>query len=188
MSEKMNEEKKLMRKLKIFFPWEEEKHQAWLTAQSKAGWELVKMGLFYWFEKRDDGPYRYEIDFFESGKKDKETYLAVFEEAGWEHVCSSQNWHYFRILESEYTTSIYSDAQSKIEMFQRYNYSSAFVLVMFILFVDFDWMGQDGALILANVVVDVLLTALLIGNAIVSVAVYQRIKELKQKSEELIEN
>ena len=175
--------KKMMRKFHVFFQWQDKEHEEWLNELSQAGWDLVKTGLFYTFEKREDGPYRYELDYYEIKKGQAGDYFSIFEEAGWELVCSSMGWHYFRILEEQYEMSIYSDVQSKIEMFQRMEASSFIFVIFFILFVDFDWIGNLSDVgMWMSMFFQLFLFAGFIGFLVSGIAIYGRIKELKDKT------
>jgi hypothetical protein len=51
---------------------------------------------------------------------DKEDYLQLFRDAGWENVAETSGWHYFRQkAQPGEELEIYTDAESKISKYQR---------------------------------------------------------------------
>lgn len=83
---------------KWFWAWEDEKEENWLREMSKQGYHL-KEPLFigsYLFESGEPQEYIYRLDFMSTPRKEQETYLQLFQDAGWEHVGSLGGWQYFR--------------------------------------------------------------------------------------------
>ena len=65
----------------------------------------------------------YQVDFKESKNKDRESYLRMYEDYGWEFVTSCQNFVIFRKAAVKGDLEIYGDRESKLEfvntIFQR---------------------------------------------------------------------
>ncbi|AWE07657.1 DUF2812 domain-containing protein [Lysinibacillus sp. 2017] len=82
------------------------------------GWIVKRYkGFGYELEKREPEFIDYSIDIRNLAEEDKDEYFAMFEFAGWEHVCSSYDTHLFKAPVG--TTPIYSDNTSKAEKLMR---------------------------------------------------------------------
>lgn len=103
-----------MKKFKLFKNYSEE--EAWLNQQSRAGWELVKKGMFYTFLKSSQQQLVYSIDYRNfKNKADYQEYLNLFQDSGWRHMAGNiqSGEHYFTpSSEQENVTSIFSDRDS----------------------------------------------------------------------------
>jgi hypothetical protein len=111
-----------MHKFKWFWAWQDEDEEAWLREMSNQGWHFTGIGFptIYNFESGDARDYVYRLDYRSHYKMDKEDYLQLFSDAGWEYVEQMAGWHYFRQLaQPGEDLEIYSDAESKIEKYQR---------------------------------------------------------------------
>lgn len=110
---------------KIYEAWEYEREIEDLNRASQEGWQLEKGGCFYSvFRKDEQARYLYQID-YTPRIKDKERYLEMFREQGWEYINSTFNgWNYFKKPYSEDLPEdekvIYTDKQSLYEMQNRY--------------------------------------------------------------------
>lgn len=110
---------------KIYEAWEYEREIADLNRMSEEGWQLEKGGCFHSvFRKNDKVRYIYQLD-YTPRLQDKERYLELFSEQGWEYINSTFNgWNYFRKPYredlSEEEKVIYTDKQSLYEMQNRY--------------------------------------------------------------------
>lgn len=83
--------------------------KGWIAKRYKAmGYEL---------EKGEPEIIDYSIDVRRLAPEDEEEYFAMFEFAGWQHVCSSYDTHLFKAPVG--TTPIYSDTTSKSEKLLR---------------------------------------------------------------------
>jgi hypothetical protein len=114
----VNETKRVFR---WFWAWNDEQEEAWLTEMAQQGWHLCKPGVFgfYTFERGASRNVTYRLDFKTAGK-DREEYLQLFADAGWEHVGEMGGWQYFRKEAAEgETPEIYTDKSSKIHKYQR---------------------------------------------------------------------
>lgn len=109
----------------VYAAWDYEKEIEKLNRESQAGWQLEKGGCFHSVFYRDEEiRYVYQLDYTPQ-LEDKERYIELFEEMGWEYVNSTFNgWNYFRkpyregMAQEE--TQIYTDRQSLYEMQSRY--------------------------------------------------------------------
>ncbi len=114
----MNETKRVFR---WFWAWNDEQEEAWLTEMARQGWHLREPGVFgfYTFERGTARNVIYRLDFKTAGK-DKEEYLQLFADAGWDHVGEMGGWQYFRTEAAEgEAPEIYTDKASKIHKYQR---------------------------------------------------------------------
>ncbi|PKR84494.1 DUF2812 domain-containing protein [Heyndrickxia camelliae] len=109
------------RVFKLFWAWQDDQENKWLEKMAEEGWKLLKYNLLvYTFEKMDPKKYIYKTDFKSNQNHDLQEYLALFEDAGWEHVTHYAGWHYFRTEPGKAKTpDIYTDVNSKVEMFRR---------------------------------------------------------------------
>jgi hypothetical protein len=115
-------DKSKMRKFKWFWAWQDEDEEAWLREMSNDGWHLVGIGFptIYNFESGEAKDYVYRLDYRSHWKMDKEDYLQLFRDSGWEYVEQMAGWHYFRqVAQPGEELEIYTDAESKIQKYQR---------------------------------------------------------------------
>jgi hypothetical protein len=115
-------EQKSMRKFKWFWAWQDEAEEAWLRKMSNEGWHFSGMSMptIYAFRSGEPMDYVYRLDYRSYWKMDKEDYLQLFSDSGWEYVEEMAGWHYFRKLAREgEELEIYTDAESKIGKYQR---------------------------------------------------------------------
>lgn len=120
---------------KLFWAWQDDQENKWLEGMAEEGWKLVKYNLLvYTFEKMEPKKYIYKTDFKSNQNRDLQEYLTLFEDAGWEHVTEYKGWHYFRTEAAKAKTpDIYSDTDSKIEMFRRLLYFLLMPLIAILL-------------------------------------------------------
>ncbi len=115
-------EQKSMRKFKWFWAWQDEAEEAWLRDMSNQGWHFSGMSMptIYNFKHGEAKDYVYRLDYRSYWKMDKEDYLQLFRDSGWEYVEEMAGWHYFRKLaRAGEELEIYTDAESKIGKYQR---------------------------------------------------------------------
>lgn len=151
-------ENKTMRKFKWFWAWQDEAEEDWLREKSNEGWHLTNIGFptIYSFKAGEAKDFIYRLDYRSHYKMEKEDYLQLFRDSGWEYVEEMAGWHYFRQLARPgEELEIYTDAESKIGKYQRlliflgiltlplilitinmnYAYSSIIQAMIFLLFV-----------------------------------------------------
>ncbi|MCK4050308.1 DUF2812 domain-containing protein [Streptococcus suis] len=104
----------------FFFLPDFEKEEVYLAEHHRQGWKFQKnkFGFFYIFEKCLPEEVIYQLDFKPNGQ-DKEEYLQMFADYGWEYVGDCNHFSYFRKNESLGEVELYSDRQSKLEMIDR---------------------------------------------------------------------
>jgi len=122
-------------KYKLFWAWQDDKEEAWLTQMSQEGLHLASLGFpgFYCFAPGEPANYVYRLDFF-TDSKDYKNYLQLFKDAGWEHLGRMAGWQYFRTLAGEgELPEIYSDLDSKVQKYRRLLvYLSIFLPIMIV--------------------------------------------------------
>ena len=114
------ETKKEFRYFSIF-QYEEE--QAYLTRRHQEGWKFVKvtgLGMFH-FEKCRPEKVVYQLDYNQEGLKNKDEYVQMFADCGWEYLTTFAGYSYFRKPAADMTgdEEIFCDDQSKLEMLER---------------------------------------------------------------------
>lgn len=126
-----------IRKYKLFWAWQDEKEEAWLGQMSQQGYHLASLGLpgFYNFTVDKPRNYVYRLDFV-TNIKDRQDYLQLFRDAGWEHLGYMGGWQYFRILAKEgEAPEIYTDPDSKIQKYRRLlTYLTIFLPIWIVVF------------------------------------------------------
>jgi len=170
----------IIRKTKWFWPWQDEQEEIWLEEMSQQGLHLKRADLFAQYEFMQGQPqnYTYRLDFQDSMKsKNKEEYLRLFTDAGWEYLGQLGGWQYFRKLtQSGEEREIFTDAETKIHKYNRFLawFGLAFpsYLIVFVAL----WNSWPEWMMWLNVAI-ILIFAVFWG--VISLKVTQRIKELK---------
>jgi len=125
----------MINKNRLFWPWQDDKEEAWLEDMSREGWHLqaVKLLCTYTFVKGEPAPYVYRLDYYLGDKSTFPEYLKIFQDAGWEYLGELSNWRYSRKREvNGATPEIFTDRQSKIKKYQRLLGVLAFILVFLV--------------------------------------------------------
>lgn len=115
-------EDKTMQKFKWFWAWQDEAEEDWLREMSNQGWHLKRIGFptIYTLESGEPVDYVCRLDYRSYWKMEKEDYLQLFRDSGWEYVEEMAGWHYFRqAARMGEDLQIYTDAESKIGKYQR---------------------------------------------------------------------
>lgn len=101
---------------KVFFITDFSQQADYLSEMHQQGWKLVKISwlFFYHFEKCQPEEVVYQVDFKESKNKDRESYLRMYKDYGWEFVTSCQNFVIFRKAAVKGDLEIYGDRESKL--------------------------------------------------------------------------
>lgn len=108
----------LKRVYKFFWAWDMEKEEEWLNEMSRKGYKLIKAKLGLFTFKKEETDYIYKLSYKRLKGARKREYNQLFEDFGWEYVTSCNNWNYFRKKASEENTEIYTDDESKAEIFK----------------------------------------------------------------------
>lgn len=108
---------------KWFTIFEYEKEQEYLRKMHKAGWKLQKVsGLcLYHFEKCQPQDVVYQLDYNQEGRENREQYLKMFQDCGWEYIQDYAGYSYFRkaVAEDGVAEEIFCDAESRLQMMER---------------------------------------------------------------------
>lgn len=166
-------------KNKWFWAWQDEKEEAWLSEMAREGLHLEAVSLGrYKFRKGAPADYVYRLDYQSLRSKDKESYLQLFEDTGWEHVGDMSGWMYFRIKASEgESPEIFSDTESKMGKYQRVMiYLVIFLPIMMILRPT--TAGRYGPF---SVVVEALFAVLFLLYSFAMVMLFRRMNQVKGK-------
>lgn len=107
-----------------------EKEEAWLEQMALRGWFLIKVSSFpmYTFEQRAPEKRVYKIDYRAfKNPADREDYLALFRDSGWQPVMPREvnSAFYFFSSQPDAVTDIFSDAVSRAQRNLRYATLSA---------------------------------------------------------------
>lgn len=124
-----------IRKFKWFWAWQDEQEEAWLRSMSQKGWHLSSIGLpcIYGFRASEPQDYVYRLDYQTFPKKDKQEYLQLFYDAGWEYIGEMSGWQYFRKEAKEgEALEIFTDVESKVTKYKRVLAFLAFYVVILI--------------------------------------------------------
>jgi len=126
----------IRKRYRWFWPWQDEKEEAWLEEMSRTGWHLkyVHLPCVYGFERGEPTRYSYRLDYLLSDKSKFNEYLQIFQDSGWKYLGEMSNWRYWRkqAINGE-TTEIFTDNQSKIKKYQRLLGFMGFFLLFLIL-------------------------------------------------------
>lgn len=101
--------------------WKEE--EAYLRMMHNNGWAFTKVGFpgFYHFEKCQPADVVYQLDYNQEGIANKNNYLQMFQDCGWEYLQDFVGYSYFRKKASEMNgeEEIFCDDFSRLEMIKR---------------------------------------------------------------------
>ena len=107
---------------KVFTIADFEKEEDFLREQSKRGYELVDYtGLTcYRFKKCEPKDVVYRLDYCGAEVTDKEAYIQMFRDYGWEYLFDRFGWSYFRkeVADGE-DVEIFSDNTSRLGLVQK---------------------------------------------------------------------
>lgn len=111
------------RVFKWFTVFEYEKEQEFLRQMHRDGWKFLQLkGLgVYHFEKCDPEDVIYQLDYNAEGLANKEEYLQMFRDCGWEYLQDYVGYSYFRkpAAEGSVDESIFCDEESRMQMMER---------------------------------------------------------------------
>jgi hypothetical protein len=171
-----------LKRFRWFWAWQDEKEEQWLADMAQHGLHLVTVSPFgiYHFRQGEPGNYIYRLDFQAMKAKDRESYLQLFQDAGWEHVGDMGGWVYFRhVLDGTEIPEIFSDLESKIGKYQRLmTFLVIFLPIMVVLMPRGALVDRYGSMF---VIFEILKTALVVLFAYAFLRVGLRINQLKKK-------
>lgn len=168
------------RRFRWFWPWQDQQEEEWLHELALTGLHLRSSdgAGFYTFEQGEPAEIVYRLDYNALQKKDKELYLQLFRDAGWEYVGEMNGWQYFRkLVEPGKTAEILTDNESKIQKYKRFLYETlAFIPIYLIFFFILDINERP---VLYGILLGFFaMVTLLFG--VIAVKVYQRMGQLKK--------
>jgi hypothetical protein len=118
-----------------WWPWQDEREEAWLEKMAGEGWHLSRVGLpcTYTFERGEPRPDSYRLDYMYLDQKKWPEYLQIYQDAGWEYLGEMSNWRYWRKRGgASEGAEIFTDYESKITKYRRVMGFMAFFLVLLV--------------------------------------------------------
>ena len=116
---------KTKREIKFFTIYEYEKEGEYLRQQHRAGWKFVKVtGLcVYHFEECQPEDVVYQLDYNQEAASDREGYVQMFADCGWEYLQDYMGYSYFRkpAAQMRGDEEIFCDDSSRLAMLERVN-------------------------------------------------------------------
>ena len=111
-------------KLRFFTIPQWEQEAQWLRSMHKKGWKLQRITLPCWyrFERCTPEDVIYQLDFNPEGIEQKEEYVQMFQDCGWEYIQDMAGYSYFRKAVSEMSDAdeeIFCDEDSRLDMMKR---------------------------------------------------------------------
>lgn len=172
-----------VRILRWFWAWQDEKEEAWLSEKAREGLHLESISLpgIYTFRRGEPGEYVYRLDFQSLKRGERDSYLQLFEDAGWEHIGDLGSWVYFRHQETgDEIPEIFSDRESKIGKYHRLlAYLAIFLPMMIFLVLENNLVERYGGLM---IIVEILQVALVLIFFYAVIQLLRRINQLKDGS------
>lgn len=171
----------LVIKRKWFWAWQDEKEEAWLTEMARKGLHLNDI-LFpgsYQFKNGEPADYVYRLDYQSLKTKEKDSYLQLFEDAGWEQVGEMGGWMYFRFeAAAGEAPEIYSDRESKIGKYQRVlTYLAIFLPLMVVMMPNITGTERYGPFF---VILEALAFLIMVLLSFGIIQLFRRINQLKK--------
>jgi len=168
-----------LKKFHWFWAWDDEKEEVWLREMSNNGWHFVTVSFpsNYVFEQGEPIDYAYRLDYM-INRKDKDNYLLLFEDAGWEYLGELGGWQYFRQQTSKGDVpEIYSDSRSKAKKYQRILLFLTIFLPIYLNTIFFVGAGTDSEFIR---ILTMLMAAIMVLYAYAMVRLLVRINQLRK--------
>ena len=83
---------------KVFLLHQYKEEEQYLRKQHQAGWKFVKTGKLatYHFEKCEPEDVIYRLDYNPEGNANKDEYIRMFADCGWEYIQEFSQFSYFR--------------------------------------------------------------------------------------------
>ena len=110
-------------KWRFFTVVEWKKEEQYFREQHKKCWEFVKLNLlgFYHFKKCEPKDVIYQLDYNPESVTNKEDYIQMFEDCGWEYLQNYVGYSYFRkpASDAEENEEIFCDDDSRLDMMKR---------------------------------------------------------------------
>lgn len=114
---------KTKKEFKYFTIFRYEEEQEYLSDMHRHGWKFTKISGIgtYHFEECEPEDVVYQLDYNQEGRKQKEEYVQMFEDCGWEYLFDFVDYSYFRKPKAEMQgdEEIFCDEQSRLDMMDR---------------------------------------------------------------------
>ncbi len=111
------------KQFKYFTIMEYEKEEKYLQDMHCSGWKFVNVtGIgTYRFQKCEPEDVIYQLDYNQEGLKNKDEYIRMFNDCGWEYIQDFAGYSYFRkpVSEMNGEEAIFCDDESRFAMMQR---------------------------------------------------------------------
>lgn len=108
---------------RFFSIFNHEKEQEYLSENHRQGWKFLKVtGLgMYHFEECQPEDIIYQLDYNREGSAQKEEYIKMFSDCGWEYIQEYAGYSYFRkaVKEMHEEEEIFCDDESRLAMLER---------------------------------------------------------------------
>ena len=106
----------------IFTIADYEKEEKWLRHMQAQGWKFVGFNGLFHFEECQPEDVVYKLDYCQLASEERESYIQLFTDYGWEYIDTCNNFSYFRKaakdVQQEEEGDLYNP-QSKTMMMQR---------------------------------------------------------------------
>lgn len=116
-------EKTTKKVIKYFSIADYEKEQEYLRQMHKSGWKLVSVTGFcvYKFEKCTPEDVIYQLDYNQEGLANKDEYVKMFTDCGWEYIQDYVDFSYFRkpAAQTDGAEEIFCDDASRMQLVER---------------------------------------------------------------------
>lgn len=117
-------DKTTKREFRYFLLTDYEREEEYLRRRHQEGWRLTRIGLpgAYSFERCEPEDVVYRLDFNPQAKQEREDYIQLFRDYGWEYLQDLNEYSYFRKpaeAASAADNEIFSDDESRLEMLKR---------------------------------------------------------------------
>ncbi len=171
-----------MKRIKLFWSWQDEKVEKWLEEMALSGWKLSAIPLpgIFRFESISPAAITYRLDYHNRQKIGMNAYLDTFFDDGWEFITKLNGWLYFsKKLPKAGTQKINLNAQPKIDkLTHQLSIMGSFIPLMTLWFPLFGNRASSPTYELL-LIVYVLSLVVFLFNIIKG---YQRIRELRKST------
>ena len=105
---------------RLFLAYEDQNQEAWLEALAQQGWHLSRPGLFrFTFTQGEPSLNRYRLDYQMLRGRQRDEYLDLFRDAGWDLLGEVSNRYYFKARTDAFCPEVFSDPESRRDRIRR---------------------------------------------------------------------
>lgn len=150
-------------KIRAYTIWNDEAELKWLEEMASQGYRLVKVwgGIFYRFEQTEPKSVHYCHGFRQVKRGDKDNFLQLYADAGWQHAATHMDWHHYFWSDAENASTMdketaYRDTARILKYMSLLYLVSALILggsvvVSVVLIPGFDWLNMKPFLFSAGI-------------------------------------